>query len=317
MRQIVTIAINTFLETIRQSFFSIILFIFIGLIAASPTFTMFTLMESLNVVIDTGLASILLCSLLISAFSASTSVTLEIEKKTALTILSKPIHRAKFIMGKAMGLLLAVFVAVYILSITLIITVRIGVPDAAWQRIDNVAIGVMFMSLFLAFLFACFVNYFYDKPFQSALVLFLAFFYTIGIIFLLFIGPGLEVVFAKYINLEVVKGCILVAFSSLILSSVALAIATRLNLILTILATTFIFIIGLVSDFVFGAFRELPLLALFYAVVPNLQIFWVADMYILQKAIPLGYILNVFLYTLLYVSAMTIVSILLFEEREI
>lgn len=227
MRQIIIISFNTFLEIIRQGFFSIILFVFLGLIAASPAFTMFTLAESGKMVMDTGLASILLCSLLISGFSSSSSISSEIEGSTVQTVLSKPITRAGFIIGKSIGLLFSVLLSVYILSIVLIVTVRAGVLDAAWQRLDTTSMFVKLFGLFLSFLFACFVNYFYDKPFRSCLILSLAFFYTMGIIFLLFIGPDWNLAFARNLNLELVKACALIALSSLIISSVCLALSTR------------------------------------------------------------------------------------------
>ncbi len=317
MRQIIIISFNTFLEIIRQGFFSIILFVFLGLIAASPAFTMFTLAESGKMVMDTGLASILLCSLLISGFSSSSSISSEIEGSTVQTVLSKPITRAGFIIGKSIGLLFSVLLSVYILSIVLIVTVRAGVLDAAWQRLDTTSMFVKLFGLFLSFLFACFVNYFYDKPFRSCLILSLAFFYTMGIIFLLFIGPDWNLAFARNLNLELVKACALIALSSLIISSVCLALSTRLNLVLTILISVSIFITGLVSDFILGEFASAPIFTFFYAIIPNFQIFWMADALIFEKTIPTIYIFNAFLYTVLYVCAAIIIGILLFEEREV
>src|SRR5471030_3134671 len=57
---------------------------------------------------DCGLATILITGLLISVWTASTSVAEEIEGKTAMTLLSKPINRRQFVLGKYIGIIQAI-----------------------------------------------------------------------------------------------------------------------------------------------------------------------------------------------------------------
>jgi ABC-type transport system involved in multi-copper enzyme maturation permease subunit len=58
---------------------------------------------------DCGLATILICGLLLAVWTSSTSIADEIEGKTAMTLLSKPINRRQFIVGKYVGIMVAVF----------------------------------------------------------------------------------------------------------------------------------------------------------------------------------------------------------------
>jgi len=58
---------------------------------------------------DCGLATILICGLLLAVWTSSTSIADEIEGKTAMTLLSKPINRRQFIVGKYVGIMAAVF----------------------------------------------------------------------------------------------------------------------------------------------------------------------------------------------------------------
>lgn len=62
-----------------------------------------TLGEDIKLLKDCGVTLILIAAILQAVWSASTSVNDEIEGRTALTLLSKPIHRRSFIIGKIMG----------------------------------------------------------------------------------------------------------------------------------------------------------------------------------------------------------------------
>lgn len=63
-----------------------------------------TLGEDIKLLKDCGVTLILLAATFQAVWSASTSVNDEIEGRTALTLLSKPVHRRSFIIGKIMGI---------------------------------------------------------------------------------------------------------------------------------------------------------------------------------------------------------------------
>lgn len=72
---------------------------------------------------DSGLSLILVLGVLQSVWAASSSVADEVEGKTALTVLSKPVSRRDFILGKFAGIAWAVGLMCAIFGILLLVTV--------------------------------------------------------------------------------------------------------------------------------------------------------------------------------------------------
>lgn len=60
--------------------------------------------EDIKLLKDCGITLVLIAATFQAVWSASTSVNEEIEGRTALTLLSKPIHRRSFILGKMIGI---------------------------------------------------------------------------------------------------------------------------------------------------------------------------------------------------------------------
>jgi len=72
---------------------------------------------------DSGLSLILILCILQSVWAASTSVADEVEGKTALTVLSKPVSRRDFIIGKFVGIAWSAGLMVAIFGVLLLVTV--------------------------------------------------------------------------------------------------------------------------------------------------------------------------------------------------
>ena len=111
-----TIAFATAKEAIRQPAFFVLAF----LAGASLIYTIFvpyfTFGEDIKMYKDTGLTTISFAGLLLALLTASSSVAEEIEGKTAITLLSKPITRRQFILGKYLGIELGVLALFLILG---------------------------------------------------------------------------------------------------------------------------------------------------------------------------------------------------------
>lgn len=67
-----------------------------------------------KIILDVGLAAIDLIGLVVTVFVGTGLINREIEKRTALTLVAKPMHRSEFIVGKHIGLstVLAVLTAI-------------------------------------------------------------------------------------------------------------------------------------------------------------------------------------------------------------
>ena len=76
-----------------------------------------TLGEDIVMVITQGLTLVKLMAVFLAIWTASTSIADEIEGKTALMILAKPVGRRSFIIGKYVGVMIAVTVLFLILAI--------------------------------------------------------------------------------------------------------------------------------------------------------------------------------------------------------
>ncbi|MFP6768411.1 MAG: ABC transporter permease subunit [Planctomycetaceae bacterium] len=102
------IARSTTMEATRQPLFLLLMnlaIVFMIILAFLPQFTMG---EAIKMFKDCGLSTILICGILLAVWTASTSISQEIEGRTAMTLLSKPINRRQFIVGKYFGILQAV-----------------------------------------------------------------------------------------------------------------------------------------------------------------------------------------------------------------
>jgi ABC-type transport system involved in multi-copper enzyme maturation permease subunit len=83
----------------------------------------YTFGEDVKVLKDTGLTSIMLLAIIVAVWSASVSISEEIEGRTALTLLSKPVRRRQFILGKFLGILWPVLLLFILLGLWLLFAV--------------------------------------------------------------------------------------------------------------------------------------------------------------------------------------------------
>ncbi len=109
------IALNTFKEAVRNKIFYLLIFFGVFFSFSSKLISMLTIGDTLKILKDVGFASINLFSVLIAIFTGINLVYKEIEKKTVYFILSKPVERRDFILGKFLGLALTMFVALTIM----------------------------------------------------------------------------------------------------------------------------------------------------------------------------------------------------------
>jgi ABC-type transport system involved in multi-copper enzyme maturation permease subunit len=102
------IALATAKEAIRQPAFFVLAALAAASLIVSIFVPYFTFNEDIKMYKDTGLTTISFASLLLALLTASSAVAEEIEGKTAVTLLSKPINRRQFIVGKFLGIELGV-----------------------------------------------------------------------------------------------------------------------------------------------------------------------------------------------------------------
>jgi ABC-type transport system involved in multi-copper enzyme maturation permease subunit len=98
------IAGNTFLEAVRQKLFSFLVFLAAGLVLSAQFFSEFNFGSSeLKFIADFGFGAMVFFGSALAIVGTAQLFFSEIENRTALTILAKPVWRAEFVFGKFLG----------------------------------------------------------------------------------------------------------------------------------------------------------------------------------------------------------------------
>ncbi|MGC6424791.1 MAG: ABC transporter permease [Lentimonas sp.] len=114
------IAGNTFLEAVRQKFFNSLLVISIALLASSTFFQQFDFGTSeLKFISDFGFGALFFFGSILSITATTQLFFNEVENRTALTILAKPIYKLEFLAGKFFGAHLLMLCFTLVISIVL------------------------------------------------------------------------------------------------------------------------------------------------------------------------------------------------------
>jgi len=119
LRRILAVAQNTFLEAVRQKVFAVLLIFALVLLGGASYFAEFSFQEQFKFLKDLSYAAISLTGLLVGLLGAAQLIPGEIERRTILTALCRPLRRWEFIAGKFLGLagLLAGMVGIMALAV--------------------------------------------------------------------------------------------------------------------------------------------------------------------------------------------------------
>jgi ABC-type transport system involved in multi-copper enzyme maturation permease subunit len=167
---------NTFREAVRDRIlYNLILFVLL-LVASAPLFGQISIGLERLILVNVGLSSISLFGVIIAIFVGIGLVSKEIEKKTLYTILSRPVRRWEFIVGKYFGLMLTLVVNTVLMTagfyIALLVTAhKLTRADA------NLLVAIYFivlqfvMIVALTLLFSSFSTPLFSAIFAFALFL--------------------------------------------------------------------------------------------------------------------------------------------------
>jgi ABC-type transport system involved in multi-copper enzyme maturation permease subunit len=319
MRQFFTIATNAFMELIRQPVFLLLMTssLVFEIFLATPYY--FAFGDEPKLVKNSTLAVMLLTGLLGAVLTASSSLAREIRAGTVLAVLSKPVGRAQFLLAKYAGLVLALSVLTYVNLLGALLTSRMAFD--AYGSTDIFAVGVVFLSIVVAYSMGGFSNFFLRRPFVSDAVFSVVLMVTIGFVVINFFTKELQSqAFATGVDWKMIPAALLVLFALWILAGLALACSTRLDVIPTLAICSAFFLLGLMSDYLFGRKAEAGSwwASVLYTVTPNWQIFWLADALDAGKnTFQWGYVGKAFGYVAGYVGATLAIAVMFFEEREL
>jgi len=325
---VLAIARNAFLESIRQPIFAVLLIVGILAMVLNVNLAAFTLEDDNKLLIDLGLSTLFLAGLLLAAFTATGVLTREIENKTVLTVVSKPVPRAAVVAGKYLGVAAAITLAYWVLAVVFLLAVRHRVQLSV--RMDETFdLPVLVFSLLFgggATLVAGAANYLYRRPFPSmfAVCLAIGLSLALGTVWCIDRDWAFQSPAADF-NPQLMIALGLVLQAILVLAAVAIAASTRLGQVMTLMTCVGAFLVGLVSEYflgtvVSGGDRPGWLRAVtwpIYAAVPNLQFFWPADALTKGHEITLAYFATASLYAACVIGALVSLAVLLFQRRDV
>jgi ABC-type transport system involved in multi-copper enzyme maturation permease subunit len=229
-----------------------------------------TLGEDIKLVITQGLVVVTLFAAFLAVWTASSTIADELEGKTALMALSKPLSRTKFILGKYVGVMIAVTLLFLILGTFFLNTVSYKVVYDARESSKDVPTAI-------------------------------------------------ECAVAVY---EILPCMVLHYLETIILAAIAITISTRLPLLPNLTLTLLIYLLGnIVPVIVQSSVGQIPMVVfvanIASVVLPCLDHFNAETAVAMEASVPWGYVGLAVLYAGLYCGAMLIVSLLLFEDRDL
>jgi ABC-type transport system involved in multi-copper enzyme maturation permease subunit len=160
MYKLFAIANNTFKETIRDRILYNILLFAVILIGFSYFLRKLDMLQDPRIVIDLSLACISIFGAIISIFIGIGLVYKEVEKRTIYTILSKPVARPYFLLGKYLGLLMTLLVNVVIMTLVMYLVLAFterGIDPGILRAVFLTYVELMLITMISMF-FSCFTS---------------------------------------------------------------------------------------------------------------------------------------------------------------
>jgi ABC-type transport system involved in multi-copper enzyme maturation permease subunit len=297
------VAYAAFRESIRQPLFWVLFSLGLTALLISPLVPYFTFGEDLVMVKDLGFDTMMLAAALFGTIAASQSIAEEIEGRTAITLMSKPVSRRQFLLGKFLGILLAALLMFGLLSWAFQgVLLFKGWLDRADPTPTPVWLTSALSSMNLARQPADLVR-----------------------------GVGL---WADH-TASVLPGLVMTFSEVMVLIAVAVALATRATMVVNLATVLAIYFLANVAPVLVTIGQQAKehaaklnvtdpvaeLLSftagLFDLLLPALDYFRIGPALVADAVVPAGYVLSVAFYGLLYTLILLLVGLILFEDRDL
>ncbi len=276
-----TIAVNTFIESVRQKVFNILLVFALIVIASALFFRQFGFEEEIKFVKDFCLGAISVFGTAIAIVGTSMLLPNEVEHRTIYTILSKPVRRLEFLLGKYFGSLQLVLVSTVLMSLMFaaVLFVMMAVNQ---NRVRQAAAQVQT---------------------EEATVE---------------LQRQLQQIRSATLDPDIVKGVLLIFVKLCVVAGFTLLISTfSTSMVFNVIVSFLIFISGHLVATARDALPNVTWVKWLLAIIPDLGSFNVADDIIIGNVIPWGHVGSVALYGVVYAAAVVAAAHFIFETREI
>ena len=280
------VAKGTLKEIVRQPIFLLVTIVAALFVLLNLIIPYFAFEDETKMYIDVSLSTMLLAGLFVTIWTAATSISEEVEAKTAMTMLSKPIMRWQFILGKYLGIVQAAF----------------------W----------MILCQAIAFLPAAYFKYGYDmkEVGKGRLEMFQ---------WTNFDYFGKQILFFQPDRLEtavsVIPGIALVFMQIIVIAAVSVMLSTRLPLLVNVITCIAIYMVGHLTPQLVASEGQLVFVQfvgqLFASILPALESFDTSAAVATGKDIPALYVGTAAVYSLCYIGIAMLLAFILFEDHDL
>jgi len=323
IKQFLAMAGLTALEALRQPICFLLAVSGVVFIAALPLMIMHTFGEDGKQVRDGALAFHFVFGLFIAGHSAGTMLSREIRSGTASAVLSKPVGRELFFLSKFAGITAVIVLFSACAALATLLSERVAEKFYSTETLagylpDAVTGTMLICAPFAACFVAALVNYRFKRPFAStAFITLLLSLVLVLLVSGFFARTGRWMPYDFQVQWRILPVSILITMALIVLSGIALTISTRFETVPTMVFCSAIFLLGLMSDYVFGRFAgSSQLCGLLYAAVPNWQNFWTVDALAGGGTVPLKYVVSAGYYAAVYTAGILCLGMISFRHTE-
>jgi ABC-type transport system involved in multi-copper enzyme maturation permease subunit len=301
-----TVAWATFREGYRQPMFWLLLGAVVLLMFFSAIVPYFTFGDDYKMMKQLGFDMIMLATMLFCVLLASISVSEEIEGRTAVTLMSKPVTRRHFLLGKFLGILVAGWFMTALMAAAFIVALYAQVN---WgERLPNETGDAMTIEV--------------QNAVAPAFEMLGA--GPTGKAFLHGVAQWMGEALANFLGQAMGFGQVMVMLA------IAASLATRLTMVVNLVCCFVVFVLGHLSGVLVQASQQLQggalalvgfLARLFDILLPSLEFASTSQVYIRETPLEFGslaaYVGSVVGYFSLYTCIALLVGLLLFEDRDL
>ncbi len=160
MTAVLAVAANTFREAIRNRVLYILLAFAIVLIAASMVLSSLSYVEQTRILQNLAFGAMRLFGIVIAIAVGINLIHREVDRRTVYTILSKPVSRTAFLIGKYLGLVATIWLLVAIMAVAFALTSWVGDAPLGLGHLAAVALVGLELAVVvgLATLFSAFTT---------------------------------------------------------------------------------------------------------------------------------------------------------------
>lgn len=315
MNVIFSIAKTTVGEAVRRRILLVILLIGILFLVVAPSLNMLTARQETTVLKSLTLGVIQITSAVIALVLTVYMLPNEVERRTIYTILSKPVQRWQFLLGKYFGAVGALGLMIAMMTFTLLFVY------AAMQGQEKPALQIGLFIANLIVLIAV-IPRFKDKQ-GGPLVIGLLSASLMACLYWVGLKTGQLDTFGEF-----GKTSAMFFIQMCLLAAVGVFFSTFVSPVVNFFLSGGVYMVGSLFNTLFDAVADnqsMPALArgavnVIQSIVPNFQNFSVQNSAINAQAVIRGelfHYLNLAGYGLLYISILLILGILIFDRKEV